>query len=43
MDKYTYVYGSNVNIGYSIPLSVDYIQNDTIYLLTRGVDKNKQP
>jgi len=32
---YTYVYGSAVRMGFSIPLQVDYIQNDTLYLVTR--------
>jgi len=39
MSKYTYQYGSVYSVGYSIPLEVDYIQNDTIYLET----KNKKP
>ena len=39
MSKYTYQYGSVYTVGYSIPLEVDYIQNDTIYLET----KTKKP
>ena len=39
MSKYTYQYGSVYRSGYSIPLEVDYIQNDTIYLET----KNSKP
>lgn len=41
MDDYTYVYGSQLKLGYSIPLRVDYIQNDTLYLVTRDVEKSK--
>ena len=41
MDNYTYVYGSQIKLGYSIPLRVDYIQNDTLYLVTRDVEKPK--
>lgn len=41
MDNYTYVYGSQLKLGYSIPLRVDYIQNDTLYLVTRDVEKSK--
>lgn len=41
MDKYTYVYGSQIKLGYFIPLRVDYIQNDTLYLVTRDVEKSK--
>lgn len=41
MDDYTYVYGSQLKLGYSIPLRVDYIQNDTVYLVTRDVEKPK--
>jgi hypothetical protein len=41
MDNYTYVYGSQLKLGYSIPLRVDYIQNDTLYLVTRDVEKPK--
>jgi hypothetical protein len=39
MSKYTYQYGSVYTVGYSIPLEIDYIQNDTIYLET----KTKKP
>lgn len=42
LSDYTYVYGSPVNMGFSIPLRVDYIQNDTLYLATRDVEKSKQ-
>ena len=34
LSDYTYVYGGQLKFGYSIPLEVDYIQNDTLYLIT---------
>ena len=40
MDNYTYIYGGQIKFGYSIPLEVDYIQNDTLYLVTREPDKS---
>ena len=30
----TYVYGGNASFWYSIPLTVSYIQNDTVYVVT---------
>jgi len=30
----TYIYGGNASLGYSIPLTVSYIQNDTVYVVT---------
>jgi hypothetical protein len=41
LSDYTYVYGSQLKLGYSIPLRVDYIQNDTLYLVTRDVENLK--
>ena len=37
MANYTYMYGNPYTIGYAIPLRVDFIQNDTLYLVTRDV------
>jgi hypothetical protein len=31
----TYIYGGNISLGYSIPLTVSYIQNDTVYVVTK--------
>lgn len=40
LSDYTYVYGGQLKFGYSIPLEVDYIQNDTLYLVTSEPDKS---
>jgi len=42
LSDYTYVYGGQLKFGYSIPLEVDYIQNDTLYLITSETKKSNQ-
>jgi hypothetical protein len=42
LSDYTYMYGSKFKLGYSIPLKVDYIQNDTLYLVTSEIEKSNQ-
>jgi len=42
LSDYTYVYGGQLKFGYSIPLEVDYIQNDTLYLITSETKQSNQ-
>ena len=40
MDNYTHMYGTP-SMGYTIPLTIEYIQNDTVYLVTTEIEKSQ--
>lgn len=41
MDEMTFMYGSPHDLGYSIPMEVSFILNDTVYIVTK--DTSKKP
>ena len=41
MDEMTFMYGSPHDLGYSIPMEVSFIVNDTVYIVTKDTSKNK--
>lgn len=41
MDEMTFMYGSPHELGYSIPMEVSFIMNDTVYIVTKDTSKTK--
>ena len=41
MDEMTFMYGSPHDLGYSIPMEVSFIMNDTVYIVTKDTIKKK--
>jgi hypothetical protein len=41
MDEMTFMYGNPYELGYSIPMQVGFIVNDTVYVVTKDTTKNK--
>lgn len=39
MDEMTFMYGSPHDLGYSIPMEVSFIVNDTVYIVTKDTIK----
>lgn len=39
MDEMTFMYGSPHDLGYSIPMEVSFIVNDTVYIITKDTVK----
>ena len=39
MDEMTFMYGSPHDLGYSIPMEVSFIVNDTVYIITKDTIK----
>lgn len=39
MDEMTFMYGSPHDLGYSIPMEVSFIMNDTVYVVTKDTIK----
>jgi hypothetical protein len=39
MDEMTFMYGSPHQLGYTIPMEISYIMNDTVYIVTKDTSK----
>jgi len=41
MDEMTFMYGDPYSLGYTIPMQVGFIVNDTVYIITKDTLKKK--